>query len=205
MIKKPTFRFEKQFWLEGFQSVVGVDEVGRGCLAGPVVAGATLFDQKHRRIGKVHDSKLVSEKQRGLLAPQLQLKAKSFGIGLATVEEINTLGISAAIFLAMERAIAKLPFAEVILVDGKFPPKFPTLQPKKLLTVIKGDRLSYSIAAASIIAKVYRDHLMKDLSKQFPHYCWDQNVGYATASHREAISQHGLCEHHRTLFCRKFT
>jgi ribonuclease HII len=198
----PSLQREKYYWNLGHEWVIGVDEVGRGCLAGPVVAAAYAIHKKTRRIAEVNDSKLVSAAKRVLLEPVLKKAAKAFGLGSSSVEEINSIGIEKAIFLAMERAILKIPSLEVLLIDGSRIPKFHSLSNHKIETIIKGDRLSYSIAAASIIAKVYRDQYLKQLANEYPMYSWEKNVGYGTTLHRQGILKHGTCPHHRNLFCR---
>lgn len=194
---------EKTYWLNGYSYVIGIDEVGRGCFAGPVVAGATLFDRKHQPIDGITDSKKLSALARNDLSKKICDQATSFGVGSASVEEINELGIVPATFLAMERALLQLPKIEIILVDGSLTPRFSQVNPTQIKTIIKGDLLSYSIAAASIIAKVWRDELMKELHQEFLPYNWEKNKGYGTLTHRQAIKKYGLTPHHRTLFCRK--
>lgn len=197
----PTLKIEKQFWSTG-SSVIGIDEVGRGCLAGPVVAGAVSFNQDHKLIQGITDSKKLSAAQRDTFSFQIKKFSKDFAIGVASVQEINTLGIVPATFLAMERALLQLNKVEAVLVDGSLLPHFKQVKPQSMKTIIKGDQLSYSIAAASIIAKVHRDELMKKLHQTFLEFGWDQNKGYGTLKHREAILKNGITEHHRLLFCR---
>lgn len=197
-----SFDNEAVYWQDGFTNVVGVDEVGRGCFAGPVVAGAVIFVPEHSLHSAITDSKQLSAKKRELLSRYIKESAKCWAIGAASVEEINTIGILPATFLAMERAIRQMPSFEVTLIDGSVKPKFKKIQPDCIQTIIRGDSVSYTIAAASIIAKVYRDKLMKKLHLTAPEYAWDQNKGYGTAAHREAIQQCGITKHHRLLFCR---
>lgn len=182
--------------------IVGVDEVGRGCFAGPVVAAAASFSKAHEPIGSITDSKKLTAKMRFSLDKQIRAQALEFAIGEASVEEINTLGIVPATFLAMERALLQMKVLDEVIVDGSLKPRFQTLKIKNLQTLVKGDQLSYAVAAASIIAKVYRDELMTQLHQEHPHFEWAKNKGYGTLTHRTAITQFGLTCHHRTLFCR---
>jgi ribonuclease HII len=180
--------------------VVGVDEVGRGCLAGPVYAAAVCF-----KVGvkppKMTDSKLLSEKRRDEIAPII-LNNHWFGIAYATVEEIDELNIFHASMLAMRRAILALEkqMGEVvghILIDGAHRiPKFERLQ----TPLVKGDLRCLPISAASIIAKVTRDRLMKDLALQYPQYGFEKHKGYASEEHRKKIAEHGPTPHHRRTF-----
>lgn len=185
--------------------ILGVDEVGRGCLAGPVVAGAVIFSAQKIPKG-LTDSKLLSEERREELFPQI-MEAHYCGLGVASVEEIDELNIFYASFLAMRRAIGELetrlrqaqPEASVgyVLVDGAFEiPEIPHAQ----AAVIKGDLRVPMIAAASIIAKVHRDRMMKGMDDVYPHYGFGQHKGYASPAHRQAIRQHGPCFEHRQSF-----
>lgn len=175
--------------------IAGVDEVGRGAWAGPVVVGAVIIDQ-HRDYSGITDSKSLSFKKREILSHFIQEQHKC-SIGSATPEEIDKLNINQAIRLSIERAIDALPQKpDLVLLDGNY--SFD-LSVKKI-NVIKGDSKSVSIAAASIIAKQYRDKLMMELEKGFQEYMWSQNVGYGTASHIEALKDHGVTCHHRTSY-----
>jgi ribonuclease HII len=175
--------------------IAGIDEVGRGAWAGPVVAGAVIITQPDL-FNEIIDSKETSLRTREKLSSDI-LRDHHCGIGLATVEEINILGLNPAIFLAMERAIIALPIRPTLaLVDGNYKLTLPV----KSLSIIKGDQKSISIAAASIIAKIYRDNLMKNLATQQPEYLWRNNVGYGTARHMEMIKKHGISKHHRKNF-----
>jgi len=175
--------------------VAGVDEVGRGAWAGPVVAGAVIIKQP-ALFNEIIDSKKTSLQKRKELSDEI-LQEQHCGIGLATVEEINSLGLNPALFLAMERALACLSLRPTLaIIDGNY----KTSLPVKSLSIIKGDQKSISIAAASIIAKVHRDNLMNQLGRSHSHYAWKTNVGYGTAHHIQMIKQHGVCEHHRKNF-----
>lgn len=177
--------------------VVGVDEVGRGCLAGPVFAAAVIF-RSDKLSELVTDSKLLSEKRREELA-ELILQEHHVGIGSATVDEIDEINILQASFLAMKRAIEKLEIScGHVLVDGHM--KIPQLKGLEQSPIIKGDLRVSLISAASIVAKVSRDRLMADLGNQFPVYGFEGHKGYATPVHKKSISQHGPCIHHRKSF-----
>jgi len=177
-------------------TVAGIDEAGRGPLAGPVVAAAVIIPSEFNASG-INDSKKLSSLQRDKLYCYITDKC-IYGVGVASVSEIEEINILQASLLAMSRAAAVLR-AEVgaFLVDGN---KAPKIGDVPVHTVIKGDSKSISIAAASIVAKVTRDAIMLDLHNIFPHYLWNKNAGYGTKQHREAILKHGPCEHHRMSF-----
>lgn len=175
--------------------VCGVDEAGRGPWAGPVIAAAVILDPALAPDG-IDDSKRLSERQRERLYEAI-LASSQTGIGAASVAEIDKLNILQATLLAMARAVAALPVAPGhALIDGNRAPALPCAT----TTVIKGDGRSLSIAAASIIAKVHRDRLMRDLAQEFPVYGWEQNKGYGTDRHRSALSRAGISPHHRLSF-----
>lgn len=182
--------------------VCGVDEAGRGPLAGPVVAAAVLLPCSAipEWCAGINDSKQVKQAKREALAEIIQAKAL-FGIGIASVEEIDEINILRATFLAMARAVDALALMAgrmpaLALVDGNQRPALPC----QVETLVEGDALSLSIAAASIIAKVTRDKMMGDLARQYPGYGWETNQGYGTAKHRDAIKTLGLTPHHRRSF-----
>ena len=184
-----------QFELDCEGPVCGIDEAGRGPLAGPVVAAAVILDPTMMPEG-LDDSKRLTARRREHLAGILE-RVACVGIGLATVEEIDRLNILHATMLAMCRAVGALAVApRTALIDGNRAPDLACA----MRTVIKGDQRSLSIAAASIIAKVHRDRLMANLDTAFPHFGWARNAGYPTLEHREALTRFGPCAHHRTSF-----
>ncbi len=192
MSKGPDFSFEIQ--LGG--RVAGVDEVGRGPLAGPVMAAAVILDANNIPEG-LNDSKKLSEKRRDALAEQLR-ECALVSIGEASVEEIEQINILQASLLAMRRAVEALPeLPDHLLIDGKFAPKGINTP---MTPLIKGDSRSLSIAAASIVAKVARDARMCALAQQYPGYGWDKNAGYPTKQHREALIALGPTPVHRRTF-----
>jgi ribonuclease HII len=175
----------------------GCDEAGRGCLAGPVVAAAVILpkDYKHKLL---NDSKKLTEKQRYQLRAEIEKEALCFDYASVDNEEIDKINILNASFTAMHRAIYKLSVEpELLLIDGN---RFNTYKTIKHQCIVKGDAKFLSIAAASVLAKTYRDDLMKDLHEKFPCYKWIKNKGYPTAEHRLAIAEYGACEFHRMSF-----
>ena len=173
----------------------GVDEVGRGCLAGPVVSAAVIL-KKSIDLSLLKDSKKISFKKRTKIAEHIKLNS-IYAIGLASVEEILKINILQAALLSMKRAIDQLTVKpELILIDGNFAPQGL----KKFKTIINGDEKIKSISAASIIAKVYRDKLMIKLSKKYQNYAWERNFGYGTKAHLEALKKFGITSHHRKGF-----
>lgn len=273
-MKYPNFKFENRLWKRGFKIVAGADEVGRGCFAGPVVAGCVSFPQvlnsKLQMLKKeirIDDSKKLTNKQRGVAEKWIKENSLAWGIGEASVSEINRLGMTKATSSAFRRAVANANIRlhsriEYLLVDAFFIPytrglpigknKQPRIKPtlrfsrkfsKSLFTaslhpraksprisqglnkgvrghrnpkidnlrgrqtaIINGDEKSISIAAASILAKVYRDKLMISLSEnlKFKKYGWDTNKGYGTKKHRMAIVRYGIIRHHRKMFVETF-
>ena len=175
--------------------IAGIDEVGKGAWAGPVVAAAVIIQQMEL-FNTIKDSKKLSAQKREELSSEI-LTNHHCGIGLATVEEINSLGLNPATFLAMERALKALTLRPTLaLIDGNY----KTTLPIKTINIIKGDQKSISIAAASIVAKTYRDALMQNLAIQYNQYLWEKNVGYGTAHHIEMIKKHGISKYHRKNF-----
>ena len=173
----------------------GVDEVGRGCLAGPVVSAAVIL-KENINLKLLKDSKKISFKKRIKIAEHIKLNS-TYAIGLATVEEILNLNILQAALLSMKRAIDKLSIKpELVLIDGNFAPKGI----KNFKTIINGDEKIKSISAASIIAKVFRDQLMIKLSETFHNYAWERNFGYGTKAHMEGLKKFGITSHHRKSF-----
>lgn len=196
MTSAPTFDLEAALMARGLVRIAGVDEVGRGPLAGPVTAAAVVLDPGSIPEG-LNDSKQLSAKRRDRLYDELWKKAH-VGIGHATVEEIDRLNILRAAHLAMERAVAELsPPPDHLLIDGNMIPRGLGLPSS---AIIKGDAQSLSIAAASIIAKVTRDRIMTDLAQQFPGYGWETNMGYPSAAHKAALFCNGVTPHHRRSF-----
>jgi len=192
------FEFDKDY-RDKFGLVCGVDEAGRGPLAGDVYAAAVVFDEDVT-IDGLNDSKKLSAKKREKLFDEIIEKARAYSIAAASVEEIESLNILEATFLAMKRAVDGLGLDfGLVLVDGN---KKPPLQ-YPVETVIKGDSLSASIAAASILAKVSRDRYMKTLAEKYPQYEFSKHKGYGTARHRELILKYGPCEIHRKSFLKK--
>ena len=179
--------------------VAGIDEAGRGPLAGPVVAAAVVLDLDSPIRG-INDSKKLSEKKREQLYGVITARARAFATGIASVNEIDGVNILQATFLAMQRALEAIraPWT-LALVDGN--QYIRDLPQDRQRTIVRGDALSASIAAASIIAKVTRDRIMKDYHVRFPMYDFLNNKGYGTAAHCRRILEFGLCEHHRRSFC----
>ena len=191
MPENPTYEIEDQF--DGV--IAGVDEAGRGPWAGPVVAAAVILDRDAAPDG-LRDSKTLTERKRRELAAALWKTAR-IGVGVSSVDEIDTMNILRASLLAMTRAVANLQVAPTIaLIDGHIKPKLTC----PAYTVIKGDLKSMSIAAASIIAKTTRDRMMLELARDYPNYQWQSNKGYAAPAHRAALNQFGVTPHHRRSF-----
>jgi ribonuclease HII len=175
----------------------GCDEAGRGCLAGPVYAAAVILPKDYKN-GQLNDSKVLSEKQRLFLRNEIQREAISWAIGIVGPDEIDEINILNASFLAMHRAIEKLNTTpEFLLIDGN---RFNPYKQIPFECIVKGDGKFTSIAAASILAKTYRDEMMDKLHDEFPHYNWKKNKGYAVKAHRQAIIEHGSSIHHRKSF-----
>ena len=192
----PDWTYERPLWEQGFARVAGVDEAGRGPLAGPVVAAAVVLDPARCPEG-LDDSKRLTPHRRAEIAEALR-ECAEIGVGLASVEEIDRLNILRASHLAMIRAISMLsPCAQHLLVDGNMLPR-DLAHPAT--AVVKGDSLSLSIAAASIVAKTRRDAIMLDLAQHHPGYGWDTNMGYPSKCHREALQDLGVTPHHRRSF-----
>ena len=175
--------------------VAGVDEVGRGCLAGPVFAAAVILNS-NINFNDIKDSKKISFKKRIEIAEHIKLNS-IYAIGMASVEEILKINILQAALLSMKRAIDQLSIKpELLLIDGNFAPQGL----KNFKTIINGDEKIKSISAASIIAKVYRDKLMIKLSEKFQNYAWERNFGYGTKAHMEGLKKFGITSHHRKGF-----
>ncbi len=193
----PTLDLEQDRWRQGYRYVAGIDEAGRGCLAGPVVAGAVILPEGVMIPG-VNDSKKLKAAQREDVFEAICERALSVGVGICSPEQIDALNILWAAMEAMRRAAADLtPTPDFLLIDGNrcFPDS-----PWPYQTVIKGDAHSHTIAAASIIAKVTRDRLMHLLHEEYPAYGWLDNVGYPTKAHYAALAAHGPTPYHRRSF-----
>ena len=177
--------------------IAGCDEAGRGCLAGPVVAACVILPKGFKNT-MLNDSKVLSEKKRDLLRPIIEKEAIAWAVGVVSPAEIDKINILNASFLAMHRAIDTLNTkAELLLIDGNRFNTYPEIQHK---CIIKGDAKFMSIAAASVLAKTYRDDIMKVLDIKFPKYHWKNNKGYPTKQHRKAIVKLGSNKHHRKSF-----
>lgn len=193
----PSFDWELKFGAP-HKLVAGIDEVGRGALAGDLVAAAVILPHDHNIIG-IDDSKKLSEKKRLEIFDRL-IEIADIGIGVASAAEIDEFGIVKANFLAMTRAANRLnKTPNAVLVDGKYVPDELALK-FETCSIIRGDSISLSIAAASIIAKTTRDKVMRRLAEQFPHYGWHSNVGYGAPKHIEAIKKYGATPQHRLSF-----
>lgn len=193
----PTLAREWALWRTGARRVAGVDEVGMACLAGPVVAAAVVVKPYCHKIPGVRDSKTVSLPQRERLYTEILRRAAAVGVGAASVAEINDINILRASHLAMWRALRRVRPYDHVLIDGR---DFREIDVGPHTAIIDGDALSYAIACASIVAKVTRDRLMHRLARRHQGYGWEQNVGYPTRDHRDAIRRLGITAHHRRAF-----
>ena len=195
------WQFEHNAKALGYKIIAGVDEAGRGPLAGPVVSAAVILPQDFFCEG-INDSKQLSEKKRNVLFPRIMEKAIAVSTGLASHHEIDNINILRASLLSMKRAVENLsslpgsPVPDLLLIDGKFTLDMDTHQS----AIVKGDSKSISIAAASIIAKVTRDTIMKELHEIYPAYDFVRHKGYPTKAHKQAILKHGPCPVHRLTF-----
>ncbi len=197
LVSSPTLALEENLWHRGYRHVAGLDEAGRGCLAGPVVAGAVILPQGVMIAG-VDDSKKLKAAEREAVFEAIRARALAVGVGMCSPEQIDSMNILWAAMEAMRRAAAALvPGPDFLLIDGNrcFPKS-----PWPYQTVVKGDAHSHTIAAASIVAKVTRDRLMHQLDEEFPAYGWRQNVGYPTKAHYAALAEHGPTPYHRRSF-----
>lgn len=214
----PTFLEEIKIWKKGFDIVIGIDEVGRGAFAGPVVVGAVVFDKKNclknENLSGINDSKLLKPLERKRLAKIVKEDSLCSFVSEIGVTTINNIGICKATQIAFRKVISKVIYSleiencklEIpkqkyfVLVDGFHVKYIKGIGLKNQKAIVKGDRKSMSIAAASVIAKVHRDELMKNLSKNYPQYRFSKNKGYGTKDHQKAIKENGLCEMHRKSF-----
>lgn len=191
--------YENEKYQQGFKVVCGIDEAGRGPLAGPVYAAAVIL-KKGQTIEGVNDSKKLSEKKREALYNKIIDECLAYAIGVADEKEIDEINILQATFLAMKRAVDGLSIKpDCALVDGN---QIPPLD-CSVTTVIKGDSKSESIAAASILAKVARDRYMLEMAQKYPQYCFEKHKGYGTKLHYEMIEKYGICDMHRKSFLKK--
>ena len=199
-MSQPTmWEIEDQLYAQGVQIICGVDEAGRGPLAGPVCAAAVILPP-HLEIPGLNDSKKLTDKRRRELYPLIQAQALAYGIAFADHAEVDKINILQATYLAMERALAQLSIRpDIALIDGNRAKDFGL----PVQTVVHGDSLSANIAAASILAKVTRDNLMLEMAESFPQYGFEVHKGYGTKAHYEAILQHGPCPIHRMTFLKK--
>jgi len=190
----PNFLIEEDFGWPN-KLIAGIDEAGRGPWAGPVVSAAVVLNKKNIP-SDLNDSKKISEKKRQSLYSSIY-NSHFVGVGISSIEEIDNLNILQATFLSMKRALDNLDCSvDAILVDGNLDPGFDY----KTECIVNGDSISFSIAAASIIAKVTRDNLMSKIHKEFPNYNWKRNKGYGTREHRNALDMYGPCKYHRKSF-----
>jgi ribonuclease HII len=195
----PTLRFERGHWNDGSTRVVGIDEVGVAPTCGAVVAAAVIVKPGSHRIPGVRDSKTLSAGQRERLAPLIRRRAVAVAVAAASVREIDTLNIYHATHLAMRRAVARLGGHDHVLVDGNRIAGFEAAV-GPYTAIVDGDAKCYTIACASIVAKVVRDRMMSLLAARYPGYGWERNQGYATKEHRDAIRRLGLTPYHRRSF-----
>lgn len=212
---RPSFQLETQYWEQGIELIAGIDEVGMGALAGPVCAAAVVFEKNFQfsnnnfqiiskvqssktMVPVIRDSKAMSAKQREEAAKWIKLNALAWAVGEASVEEIDAVNIRRASHLAMQRAVDALKIVpDLLLIDGTAAQPHSTIP---AINIIKGDQLCYSIAAASIVAKVHRDRIMEELSQTCPGYGWEKNKGYGSLSHRKALLAQGISVWHRKSY-----
>jgi ribonuclease HII len=198
----PDIKLEQKLWKEGYDIVVGIDEVGRGPLAGPVGAGAVVIRPDTEILELVRDSKTLSEKQRNEVYEQIKESVYGYGVGMVSEREIDEIGIQSAVQKAMVLALEQVEKmierkAEYLLIDGtnvELLGEYPTMK------ISKGDLHHYSISAASILAKVDRDNLMIKYAKEFPNYGFERNMGYGTKEHMDALKKFGPCKIHRRSY-----
>ena len=219
-MKLPDFKYENEALNNGFGMIAGLDEVGRGAFAGPVVTGCVVFNRQIYKSANlqiaINDSKKLTSRQREVADKWIRENCLAYGIGMASVSQINKLGIKKATDIAFRKAICEAnnnlhsltvhqsnsSSVDYLLVDAFNIPRVKGIKFNHQKPIIKGDSLSISIAAASIIAKLYRDRLMAELSKKpkYAKYNWHKNKGYGTLEHREAINKHGISKLHRKTF-----
>lgn len=198
----PDIKLEESLWEKGYKNVIGVDEAGIGPLAGPVVAAAVLIHSPEQVVEYVKDSKKMTAKNREKAFEEIKSKSSAFGIGLLDVDVIDEVNIHNAVNQCIEIAIEELDKKldgqiGYIIIDGN---KFKTPQPYPAQGIKKGDLYHYSISAASVLAKVTRDKIMKDYAEQYPEYGFENHMGYATEKHKEALEKYGPCRIHRKSY-----
>ena len=228
-MKYPDFRYESVLWQEGYRLIAGLDEVGRGSIAGPLVTAAVVFpcgiklneciDLREGKLKCINDSKKLSEKKRNQGAIWIKENALAWSIGVASVSEIDKYGLQSSLYSAFRRAVRGINRklnnrVDYLLIDSLYIPNvrgYPvgvksSKKKKKQTAIIKGDGISFSIAASSIIAKVYRDEYMKEISgcRFLKVYGWEKNKGYGTREHKQAIITYGKSTHHRSAFLKTF-
>ena len=213
-MKKPSFKEEIKIWKKGCEFVIGVDEVGKGSFAGPVVAGAVVFrkesDFKNGILLEINDSKLISPRKREALSREIKREAILYAVSTIGLSKINKVGIGKATKIAIRKVIKTILWRIIensngkpsifVLADGFHIKYIRGIGLVNQKAIIKGDRKSISIAAASIIAKVYRDKLMRKLNRKYPGYGFARNKGYGTKLHQQALKKYGLSDIHRTSF-----
>ena len=200
MDKINMWEIEETLYSQGITAIAGVDEAGRGPLAGPVCAAAVILPE-HLEIPGLNDSKKLTDKKRRELFPMIKEQAIAYGIAFATEQEIDEINILQATFLAMRRALDQLEGkANFALIDGNRETDFGL----PVMTVVKGDSRSANIAAASVLAKVTRDIYMEELAEKYPQYGFEVHKGYGTKAHYAALTEHGASEAHRKTFLKKF-
>lgn len=197
----PHLRAERRLWLDGKRRVVGIDEVGLGALCAPVVAAAVLVKPNCHKIPGVRDSKTMSARQREAVVERIKSRVEAWGVGAASVAEIERLNIYHATHLAMRRALRRIEGYDHVLVDGRKIVGFEE-HVGPYTAIVDGDQSSYAIACASIIAKVTRDRLMSRLAVRYPVYGWEHNAGYTTRHHVAALAEHGPSVFHRRTYAR---
>ena len=198
----PDIKLEKKLWGEGYDIVVGIDEVGRGSLAGPVGAGAVVIRSDTQIVDLVRDSKTLSEKQRNEVYDLIKESVYGYGVGMVDEKEIDDIGIQMAVLKAMTIALKNVEKmigrkGDYLIIDGtnvELIGEYPTMK------MSKGDLYHYSISAASILAKVERDNLMIEYSEKYPKYGFERNMGYGTREHMDALKKYGICDIHRRSY-----
>ncbi|MBU1119952.1 ribonuclease HII [Patescibacteria group bacterium] len=197
----PTIDLEKKLWKKGFKIVVGIDEAGRGPLAGPVVAGCVCITSKKQVVDSVRDSKKMTERQRNIAFELIKEKSEGYGVGIVEAKRIDKVGIRQAVLEAMTEAVKETEKmlkekVEYIIADGGI----ILIEGYEMESIEKGDLNHYSIAAGSVLAKVTRDRIMNQYANQFPKYGFEKHMGYGTKLHMDMIKKYGACEIHRLSF-----